>query len=34
MLSMVVKWVDLNYRRDAIETERCVFLGAGEGNMP
>ena len=24
----------LTYRRDAIEAERCVFLGTGEGNMP
>ena len=24
----------LTYQRDAIETKRCVFLGAGEGNMP
>ena len=24
----------LTYRRDANEVERCVFLGAGEGNTP
>ena len=26
--------VGLTYRRDANEAEHCVFLGAGEGNMP
>ena len=30
---MVVKQVGLTYQRDAIETKRCVFLGAGEGNI-
>ena len=24
----------LTYRRDATEAKHCVFLGAGEGNMP
>ena len=33
VLSMVVNQVGLTYRRDATEAERCVFLGAGEGNM-
>ena len=24
----------LTYQRDATEADRCVFLGAGEGNKP
>ena len=34
MLSMFVKLVGLTYQRDATETERGVFLGTGEGNVP
>ena len=34
VLSIVVKYVNLTYRMAAIETKRCIFLGAGEENIP